>query len=231
MSLCSVRCAHDTTTALRPRGHSARTLLLALLLPFAASATPLFDTPASPKQVEALIPNSATALTRQGVLAGSFTQKKTLADLPKPLLSSGEFLFAKDRGVIWHVLKPFDSEFVLTPTLMITREAGSERRSNASEQPGLKVATQLFTALFTLDLAALEAEFSLYTSGSAKAWQVGLRPRHAAMAASFAEAVIAGGEQVQTITLTDAQGDKTEMTLSAMHAQTVLSAADAKRFP
>ena len=177
------------------------------------------------------MPKSATALTRQGVLSGSFTQKKTLADLPKPLASSGEFLFARDKGVIWRVVKPFASEFVLTPTAMVSREGGRERRMNASEQPGLAVATKLFTALFTLDLAALEQEFVLHAEGSAQAWQVGLTPRHAAMASTFSQAVIAGGETVQTISLTDARGDKTEISLSGLRAQAALSAADARRFP
>ena len=206
-------------------------LLLALLLPLAAAAAPLFDSPATTKQIEALVPPTARALTRQAVLTGGFTQKKTLSDLPKPLLSSGDFLFAKDRGVIWHVRKPFDSEFVLTPKAVITREAGSERVTSASEQPGLAVAAKLFSALFALDLAALEQEFSLYAAGNAQDWSVGLKPRHAAMAATFAQAVITGGAEAKTITLMDARGDSTEIVLGKLHGQAALTDTDARRFP
>lgn len=206
-------------------------LLAVLLLPLSTIAAPLFDSPATPQQLQVLLPKSAVALTRKGVLRGNFTQTKTLRDLPKPLRSSGSFLFSRDKGVIWQVVKPFASEFVLTPTVMLTREAGGERRSSAGEQPGLAMATRLFSALFTLDLAALQAEFTVYASGDAKNWMIGLKPRHAAMAATFSEAVVAGGEQVQAVTLTDAQGDKTNIRLSDVRAQAALSAADALRFP
>jgi len=206
-------------------------LVLSLSLPVTAMAEGLFDRPASAREVQALLPTSATGLTREGVLSGQFSQTKTLSDLPKPLLSSGRFLFARERGVIWQVLRPYPSEFVLTPHAMVTREGGRERVMAASEQPGLAVATRLFSALFTLDLAALEQDFLLHAAGSPEAWQLGLRPRHAAMAASFSEAVIRGGSAVKSIVLRDARGDSTEITLSDLKAENQLGREDAKRFP
>lgn len=206
----------------------ALALLLSLPLPLSAD---VFAQAATAESIRRLVPATATTVAAEPVLQGRFNQARKLSDLPKPLLSSGRFVFARDRGVLWQVEKPFASEFVLTPAAMITREGGRERRMAAQEQPGLNIATRLFTALFTLDIAALEKDFTLHAAGDAKAWTLGFKPKHAALAQHFATATMQGGADVESIRLTDARGDVTELKLSGLTSAKTLSSADAKRFP
>jgi hypothetical protein len=48
----------------------------------------------------------AARLASPAVLRGSFEQEKRLAGFRNPLLSKGDFLMAKDRGVVWATRAP-----------------------------------------------------------------------------------------------------------------------------
>jgi hypothetical protein len=219
-----------------------RILLLLLLLCGAAqadspkAATDVFAHPLTPAQMSALLGPSAKPLAASPGLRGRFEQRKYLPDLPKPLLSTGEFLFAKDTGVWWHTRTPFESVFILTRDGARSRdEGGAETRVSAADQPGVAVAARIFFALFALDFEALAKDFDTYGvatgSGKSAGWQVGLRPKSAAMAAVFRESVIEGRQRAERIELRDAHGDRTEIVLPEV---TILSdgltAADKQRF-
>jgi hypothetical protein len=196
----------------------------------------VFAHPLSPAQMSALLGPSAKALAASAGLRGRFEQRKSLPDLPKPLLSTGEFLFAKDIGVWWHTRTPFESVFILTRDGARSRdEGGTETKVSAADQPGVAVAARIFFALFALDFEALSKDFDTYGmptgSGKTAGWQVGLRPKLAAMAAVFRESVIEGTQRANRIELRDAHGDRTEILLPEV---TILSdglgAADKQRF-
>ena len=213
-----------------------------LLLAGAAHADALeakadvFAHPLTPTQMSSLLGPSARPLAASPGLRGRFEQRKYLPDLPKPLLSIGEFLFARDTGVWWHTRTPFDSVFILTRDGARSRdEGGAETKVSAADQPGVAVAARIFFALFALDFEALSKDFDTYGvatgSGKTAGWQVGLRPKLAAMAAVFRESVIEGRQRADRIELRDAHGDRTEILLPEV---TILSdgltAADRQRF-
>jgi len=217
-----------------------RRLLLAALLfcgsAAAADEQAVFAHPLNPAQMSALLGPAAKPLAAAPGLRGRFEQRKTLPDLPRPLLSTGDFLFVRDLGVWWHTRTPFDSVFILTREGARSRdEGGAETRVSADQQPGVAVAARIFFALFALDFEALAKDFDTYGiptgSGKSAGWQVGLRPKLAAMSAVFREAVIDGAEHATRIELRDAHGDRTEILLPEVSILTDgLSAADRQRF-
>jgi len=202
----------------------------------AADALDVFAHPLTPAQMSTLLGPAAKPLAAAPGLRGRFEQRKTLPDLPRPLQSTGEFLFARDLGVWWHTRTPFDSVFILTREGARSRdEGGAETRINADEQPGVAVAARIFFALFALDFEALSKDFDTYGmptgTGKSAGWQVGLRPKLAAMSAVFREAVIDGTQHANRIELRDAHGDRTEILLPEVSILTDgLSAADRQRF-
>lgn len=181
-------------------------------------------------QAQALIPGSARAGLQAAALGGRFEQKKTLRDLPLPLVSSGEFLLARGLGVDWRVQKPFAVDYTLTPQNLIERSGGSQRRTAASAQPGLATASRLMLALFSLDLAGLQNEFKFSGRRDGARWQLRLLPRHAALAAAFGEAQLAGEAQLQSLRLTDSRGDVTEIRFSEYQSKAALSPAERARY-
>lgn len=210
--------------------------LLLLVQAARADQADVFAHPLNPAQMSALLGPSARPLAASPGLRGHFEQHKYLPDLPKPLLSTGEFIFARDIGVWWHTRTPFDSIFILTRDGARSRdEGGAETKVSASDQPGVAVAARIFFALFALDFEALSKDFDTYGiatgSGKSAGWQVGLRPKSAAMAAVFRESLIEGRQRAERIELRDAHGDRTEILLPEVSILSEgLGAADKQRF-
>lgn len=212
-------------------------LALLLCLVFRAGGAELpppevFMHPATADALVTLIGPNAAGLKSAAALHGHFAQRKLLAELPQPLLSSGDFLVARGLGVEWRTLKPFDSAVVLTPSALLQRGAdGSTQSIPADQQPGLRAVGQVFDALFTLDLAKLDQTFVLY--GEPKAgggWTLGLVPRDAAFASRIARIVIDGSAQPAHIVMFEGRGDRTEIDFSGVVASRELAEAERKRF-
>lgn len=206
-------------------------LLLTLLLVLPAARAELFATPRRAAEIEALVSAETRASAHGAALTGSFVQKKFLAELPQPLRSSGDFVYARGRGVIWRVRQPLSAEYVLAGNTLIAREGGSEQRLGAEAQPGLAAVSRLFAALFALDLESLERDFLLYGERSGSRWSIGLKPRHAALTGALTVARLDGSRQLERVVITDGRGDRTEIELEQLQALDALPAEALARFP
>jgi len=195
-------------------------LLLTVVAQMAAAAPPeVFQHPTDGKTLlTTVLVEPSKHLADSQVLQGRFTHSKHLSEIPQPLTATGEFTFARDLGVYWHTQQPFDSVFVLTQQGMVQRDEGAETlRLSADEQPAVRVIANIFLALFTLDVATLNASFDLYgqppSASSKSQWVVGLKPKSGAVANVFQQALISGGKDVQQVVLTDKHGDRTVIDL------------------
>ncbi len=183
----------------------------------APPAADVFAHAADTAELKALLGKSAQRIASAPAIEGHFEQRKYLADLPQPLLSTGEFLFSRDYGVWWHTQTPFESVFVLTREGMRNRdEGGTELKISSAEQPGVAAAARIFFALFSLDLKALASDFETFGSGTPAQWQIGLRPKAAALSAVFRDARLDGGDEVRSIEMRDAHGDRTDILVSSV---------------
>ena len=203
-----------------------RASILSFVLAFAPPlALPANPPPAQPVTGELLLRSTlarpAAQLARAQVLEGKFTHRKQLRELPRPLLASGEFTFARELGVYWHTLQPFDSVVLLTRTGILERTGDAQvLRLSADEQPAVRMVAEIFLALFTLDMTSLERNFELSSSLSSASgderWTIGLKPRASVVANLFVHATVAGGAEVQQVVLTDTHGDQTIIDLAGI---------------
>lgn len=208
-----------------------RALLLAVAgaLPGAPLAAGVFDHPATPAQAQAIVRAAMPALEDTEVLRGRFTQHRHLLEIPRPLASHGEFLLVRGQGVWWHALAPIDAALVLTPAGV--RRDATDLAPDRPPQPGTALAAEIFFALFGLDIDTLARSFDLFASRTGADWQLGLRPRDAALAAWFRQASVRGGAQVEQVTLEEATGDRLEIELRATPARAAsLTPAERARF-
>jgi len=196
--------------------------------------TAVFDHPAANSALQTLLGPVAKQLRTAAALAGNFMQRKQLHELPKPLLSSGDFYVARGIGVDWHTRKPFDSELVLMPQALIQRSAdGTATHTDASQQPGLQAVSHVFDALFALDLDKLAQTFVLYGLAGAKAgdeWILGMEPREPALAKLIQRIVVTGVDVPRRIVIFESSGDRTAIDFGAVAALTTVSETDRKRF-
>lgn len=207
-------------------------ILLMLACAVAAASAPVFQNPVTPEQLAKIIAPAARELAKTPVLRGSFVQRKFLKDIPKPLKSTGSFVIARDQGIYWHTLTPFDSEFILTPTTMAQLDGGQlALRLDAAQQPALRLVGDVFFSIFALDPGALAGNFQLFGLGRGKdGWQLGLQPKTATLAGVLTAAVIDGDARVSKVEMWDAHGDRTEITLSGSGNAAALTREEAALF-
>lgn len=107
--------------------NNLRAILIAgLLCMGSVQAAEVFKHPLTADRVASeLLPQAAQAMRAAQVVRGQFVYRKFLTEVPAPLESSGEYLFVKSEGLVWHTQQPFESEFVITPQGMRQREAGA----------------------------------------------------------------------------------------------------------
>jgi outer membrane lipoprotein-sorting protein len=166
------------------------------------------------------------------VMEGRFTQARHLSELPQPLHSSGDFLFARGHGVHWHTRKPFEARFVLTPTAMaLSGETRPATRIDLAAQPGLRLVSELFLAMFALDLDQLGQHFRVTPEPAQRGWALALEPRDAAMATIARGVRVRGAKYVEEVEMLDSRGDRTVIRLTvATASREPPSAAIVERF-
>lgn len=189
--------------------------LILLAASVVTAAADLFDRPVSAEELlRTTLARPAAELSSAQVLRGQFVQRRYLSGLPRPLVSSGEFLLARDAGILWETRAPFASEFVLADSGMILRDGVSQSRVKSTDQPALRAVLELFLAIFALDVARLEVSFDLYGEASGEHWRLGLKPKQARMAEVFTRAVVSGSRHVERVELEAPNGDRTEIGLA-----------------
>lgn len=197
-----------------------------------AQADALFDHPLTPRQLAGtVLADIAGRMAATRVIAGTFVQRRQISGLPRPLVSSGDFLLVRDAGIAWRTRTPFESELLLAPDGMTLRSGGTEQHVSAAEQPALHAALGMLFAIFSMDLGRLDAAFELFGRSQGTAWQVGLRPRPGGLSQAFASAVVTGSTQVDRIELSSATGDTTVIQFSNVVARdTAPDASEAAQF-
>jgi hypothetical protein len=171
-------------------------------------------------------------LGQPAVLRGEFEQSKHVAGFKKALLSKGDFLVARDRGVLWRTREPFAGVLKLTPNEIVATQGGALAfRLTASTEPSVRVINGLMFSLLNGDVAALAEQFTIAGVAEAKSWSLTLVPRQPAFAKILTRIELSGDVYVRRIAMEEANGDRTVI---QFHKQTPdpakLSTDEAARF-
>lgn len=147
-------------------------------------------------------------------LSGRFEQKKYLAVLPQPLASKGEFAFARDSGLRWHVSAPIDSLLLFNQSGLRQEQNGETLWSVSADQPAASVIGRIISALLTGDWVLLSSYFVISGDAGGEQWQLQLTPRQSELAQMLTRIDLRGDEYVQAMTLLEANNDRTELQFS-----------------
>ena len=173
-------------------------------------------------------------LAQPAVLRGKFEQRKQLKGFRNPLLSRGDFLLVRDRGVAWDTTEPFASTALLTRDRLLTRLPDGSTRVviDASASAGMAAANSLLMALVSGDIQALGAQFDAEESlASDGRWTLRLQPREAGLQRVFRRITLRGDQHVREVDIEETGGDRTTLTfmdLSVLPAAP--TAAESARF-
>jgi len=171
-------------------------------------------------------------LAQPEVLRGEFEQSKSVPGFAKPLVSRGDFLVSRERGVLWRTREPFASELRLTRKEIQARQGGAVSfKLEADKEPAVKMINGLMFALLAGDVAQLGELFSLNGQVQAKSWQLKLAPKQAALASLLSRIELQGDSHVRRIHIDEANGDQTQIRFSQQSSEPAqLSATERARF-
>lgn len=194
----------------------------------------LFSTPATSEQLRQL----TTKLAPADSAKGEFTQYRTLKVLKQPLVSQGEFLFARSIGVVWQQTRPFSTTLILKDQQLIQIDSEGNVQINDAGGAGTAGAVSdilptLLNALLSGDLATLENHFSLSLSEPEHAgtfqWQLGLIPLDPIVLKAMPKIVLEGQKNIHTLVLFSDSGDTSRIEFNAID-ETPLTSEELARF-
>lgn len=158
-------------------------------------------------------------LAQPAVLRGQFEQSKRLEGFRQPLVSRGDFLLVRDRGIAWDTREPFASTTLLTRERLLTRLPDGSQRVllDAAASPGMAAVNALLMALVAGDLPALAERFKLgETLAADGSWQLVLTPDEAGLRQVFRRITLSGDRFVRAVEIEEAGGDVTTLRFLAL---------------
>ena len=112
------------------------------------------------------------------VLRGRFTQERRLAGFARPLLSSGTFLLAPGRGLIWQTELPFAITTIITTEGLVQEVDGAPTmRLDAARLPFLARLYEVIGGALAGDWQTLDARFSTVRRAGPAGWELALTSR------------------------------------------------------
>jgi outer membrane lipoprotein-sorting protein len=161
----------------------------------------------------ALVSQVAAHLAQAKGVRAQFTQTQTLAAMKQPLVSTGSLLFVRERGVIWQIDAPFKATYVITDAGVAEVNASGQRVTAHSAQGtrGVAEVSKMMRAMLGGDLSALYSQFDVQADGDAAKWRMQLTPNQPQLAQSIKGLQMSGGDFLQSLRITLANGDVTQL--------------------
>ena len=200
-------------------------LLVALSTPvFAAQPASAIDT--------GLVSQIAGHLAQAKGVRAQFTQTQTLSAMKQPLVSAGSLVFFRERGVIWQIDTPYKAIYVITDTGVSEVNANGQRltTNSGSGVRGVAQVSRMMRAMLGGDLSALYAQFDVHADGTPAQWRMQLTPNQPQLAQSIKGLEMSGGEYLQALRITLANGDVTRIDFANSTAMSELPPADRTLF-
>jgi hypothetical protein len=152
--------------------------------------------------------------------------------MKQPLVSTGSLVFFRERGVIWQIDTPYKATYVITDTGVSEVNANSQRMNSKSSDGvrGVAQVSRMMRAMLGGDLSALYAQFDVHADGTPAQWRMQLTPNQPQLAQSIKGLEMSGGDYLQALRITLANGDVTRIDFANSAAVSELPTADRTLF-
>ncbi|MDH3265494.1 MAG: outer membrane lipoprotein carrier protein LolA [Gammaproteobacteria bacterium] len=151
----------------------------------------------------------AAQLAAPAVLRGNFTQRREIAILQKPLLSSGYFILS-DKGLYWRQDHPIAALMIADNERLMQQIAdGPLQDINTAENPVVLSFSKSFLSIFRGSETELRENFDLEFVTDVSDWTIHLTPISYPMSAAIESIVLQGRQHIETITVQSRSSEKT----------------------
>lgn len=175
-------------------------------------------------------------ISLHSVIRAEFTQTKQMQALKRPLITTGQFTYAKSDGVLWQIAQPYRISYVLGEDKIVEINAnGLRKEKGLREVAGLAQVGRVFRAMLGANASALRAYFDVTAQhdveqGDAAKWQLMLKPRQQQIAKSLSLIELSGSQFVETIIIHEASGDTTTLRFKKTQGVATLTDSESKLF-
>ena len=197
-----------------------------------AFSMPVFAAQPASASDTGLVSQIATHLSQAKGVRAQFTQTQTLSAMKQPLVSTGSLVFFRERGVIWQIDTPYKATYVITDTGVSEVNANGQRTNSKSSDGvrGVAQVSRMMGAMLGGDLSALYAQFDVHADGTPAQWRMQLTPNQPQLAQSIKGLEMSGGDYLQALRITLANGDVTRIDFTNSAAVSELPPADRTLF-
>jgi outer membrane lipoprotein-sorting protein len=142
----------------------------------------------------------------------SFVERRSVAQLDQPLISSGRLSFSAPDNFLRETLKP-RRELLSVSGNQLTLAQGSRSRTVALDAtPEAQVIVEAIRGTLTGNLALLQRHFNTRLAGNAERWTLELQPIEPALRAQVAQIRVSGRQaELQEVQMNLADGDRSVM--------------------
>jgi outer membrane lipoprotein-sorting protein len=174
----------------------------------------VFRHPLAP-QTMATFNTTCANLAKNPIIKGNFVQEKYLKNFDRSLISSGNFIIAAEKGMVWETLKPFPSTMIMSKYfIMQSRPDGRKSVLSAQGNETFTQMSDVISMVFSGQSQGLLKNFDVYFSGTASNWNMGLLPRDSVFASFVIKITMSGDSAIRSIRLYEQNGDVITYTLS-----------------
>ena len=157
------------------------------------------------------------------ILRADFRQQQHLSLLPRPLTATGDLLLAGDRGLLWRVRTPFESEIKLIDGTLYSN-------GQADTLPGGEVFARRLMAVLSGDIEALKPHFHIQAREEGNEWRLALTPRNDTLSRVLSGIRLGGHQGPEFFRLDYPNGDYSVTRLSHIEYPDTLSDDEERRF-
>ncbi len=176
---------------------------------------------------QALLDAISTQVSVGDSASGTFRQRKFIAVLPEPLVSSGHFQMNRHSGLEWTVLEPLASRMIFDHDGIRQSQHGQQVWQLSSEQPGVVIIGQIMQAALALDWPTLDTYFFIdghiaestdpkanKDTNVSKRWALTLTPKESVLETMISRITLEGESQIQKLVMFESDNERTELSFS-----------------
>lgn len=153
-------------------------------------------------------------------LSANFTQEKQTAFISQPLTATGNFQFAKDKGLIWAVKTPFSSRTLFAGGDVFIADDNGNWQVGDNDRINQAVA-DILTQLLSGNWENLDKQFTQQPTQTLANgdWSVTLSPTGMWVKKALKAITLQGNDNLKHIALTDKQDNQTTLILDDVQQQ------------
>ncbi|AWF79414.1 hypothetical protein BTJ40_00430 [Microbulbifer sp. A4B17] len=143
-------------------------------------------------------------------MLGTFSQTKSLPQLPRPLVSSGVLAISEELGLSWRIENPIESHRIFK----LDADSGNRVNSNIV---GNHVADPLLK-IISGDFSELDQTFTVGPEIAEEQWRINLIPKQEAFRKVIESIEVVGDKKIRKIVLAEANMAITEIDIMHLHS-------------